>query len=198
MTDNALMSYRPRFARAGNDDLHDDGSQTLPRWNALVQPYADAADVWKRAVYGSFGEGPGVYDEEILPAGLTLSGMAKSGSMFGARPWGSLGAGGHGKGINLTDEQIETLRQMRAANVPNRKIAEELGVSTPSVSRLAQRHGIDQRAAGNPGVGRVLTAEQEAELAGMRQAGDKQEYLATKFGVHQTSIPHIMKRVEGR
>ena len=112
MTDNALANYRPRFARPGNDDLSDDGSNALAFWRDRAEPYINAADVWSRAVYGAFGQGPGVYDDEIIPAGTTLAGMAHSGSMFGVRPFNALGAGGRPRFV-LSDEQLTTFRAMR-------------------------------------------------------------------------------------
>ena len=196
MTDSALANYRPRFARPGNDDLSDDGSNALAFWSSQAQPYINAGDVWSRAVYGALGYGPGVYDEEIIPAGTTLAGMAHSGSLFGTRPFNALGAGGRPR-INLTDEQISLLRQMRESNRPNREIADALGVKLEMVSPLAKRHGLEFRPQGyRGGVGANLTDDDKSRLNALYNDGRPMREIANALGVSRGTVHNLVTDLE--
>lgn len=164
--------------------------------NALsraAQPIADAYDVWGRAVHGAMGQGPGVYDDEILPAGVTLGGLAMTGGFAATRPAGSIGAGGRPR-IPLGRDQLKSIREMHANGRPAREIADHIGVSRPTVTRTIQREGLPMRGQGAPDLGRLLTREQEIELMSLLAKGEKQEYLAARYGVDPSTISKMADR----
>ncbi len=164
--------------------------------NALsraAQPIADAYDVWGRAVHGAMGQGPGVYDDEILPAGVTLGGFAMTGGLAATRPAGSIGAGGRPR-IPLGRDQLKSIREMHANGRPAREIADHIGVSRPTVTRTIQREGLPMRGQGAPDLGRLLTREQEIELMSLLAKGEKQEYLAARYGVDPSTISKMADR----
>lgn len=164
--------------------------------NALsrfAKPISDAYDVWGRAVQGAMGQGPGVYDDEILPAGVTLGGLAMTGGFAATRPAGSIGAGGRPR-IPLGRDQLKSIREMHANGRPAREIADHIGVSRPTVTRTIQREGLPMRGQGAPDLGRLLTREQEIELMSLLAKGEKQEYLAARYGVDPSTISKMADR----
>lgn len=164
--------------------------------NALTRfakPISDAYDVWGRAVHGAMGQGPGVYDDEILPAGVTLGGFAMTGGLAATRPAGSIGAGGRPR-IPLGRDQLKSIREMHANGRPAREIADHIGVSRPTVTRTIQREGLPMRGQGAPDLGRLLTREQEIELMSLLAKGEKQEYLAARYGVDPSTISKMADR----
>jgi hypothetical protein len=186
MTDNALTNYRPRFARPGNDDLSDDGSASIAFWQKQAQPYVNAADVWARALYGAFGQGPGVYDDEIIPAGVTLAGAAHSGSMFGVRPFNALGAGGRPR-MALSDEQLASLKSLYADGRPMREIADAVGVSRTNLE-LARRGT-------SAGLPRALTPQLDEQLGKAYINGVPVQNLEKDYGVSKPTMRNAANRL---
>ena len=193
MTDNAIANYRPRFARPGNDDLSDDGSNALAFWRRQAEPYVNAADVWSRAVYGAFGQGPGVYDDEIIPAGTTLAGMAHSGSMFGVRPFNALGAGGRPR-LQLTDEQIARLKSLYEDGRPMREVANALGVSRTKLHYLVNDLDLARRGT-NAGLPRALTPQLDEQLGKAYINGVPVQKLEKDYGVSKPTMRNAADRL---
>lgn len=193
MTDKALANYRPRFARPGNDDLSDDGSNALAFWRDLAEPYINAADVWSRAVYGAFGQGPGVYDDEIIPAGTTLAGMAHSGSTFGVRPFNALGAGGRWRS-KMPDEELAKLKSLYADGRPMREIADALGVSRGTVHNLVSDLELARRGT-SAGLPRALTPQLDEQLGKAYLNGVPVQKLEKDYGVSTPTMRNAANRL---
>lgn len=152
--------------------------------NALsrfTQPVADAFDVWGRAVYGAMGQGPGVYDDEILPAGVTLSGMAMTGSLAGARPGGSLGAGGR---IWAKDD-LDRVKDLRASGLRDKQIAHEVDRSVSAVSGAARYHDL--------GGSQWKASSRSDQLREAWEAGKTIPEIAASTNMHPRTVQRIAR-----
>ena len=152
--------------------------------NALsraAQPIADAYDVWGRAVKGAFGYGPGVADDEILPAGVTLGSLAMTGSLAGVRPSGSLGAGGR----IWSKEDLDRVKDLRASGLRDKQIAHEVDRSVSAVSGAARYHDL--------GGSQWKASSRSDQLREAWEAGKTIPEIAASTNMHPRTVQRIAR-----
>lgn len=117
--------------------------------------------------------------------------------MIGGRPLNSIGAGGRPR-IPFTEDQEQKMLRMIYDGIPLARIAKELGVSHPTVSRRYREYGIEARGGGAPGSPRALPMELDEQLAKARLNGVPIEKLASDYGVDRGTVSNALRRWRDR
>lgn len=139
----------------------------------------------------SYGYQPGDAGAAEDTASALMSVMG--GGLGFSRPYGAIGAGGRPR-IKLSEEQEQAMLRMVYEGVPLQRIASELGVSHPTVSRRYREFGIEARGAGAPGQSRALPFDLDDQLARANLHGASVVDLASQYGVDRGTVTNALKR----
>lgn len=138
---------------------------------------------------------------------LAISGLI-TGSSFGAlRPAASLGAGGRVKRMELSDDQLQKLRDLWAKPIPSAEIASEFGMSRPTLAARALEAGLEPRRRGpisphafddeagllSDGISRGSPSLHRQDIISDRAGGMKIEVLAEKYGTDPRNIQRLLQ-----